>query len=137
MCKELILLCCLALSTQLLANEQPIPFPAEIQGGKKGLEDWANSRQATLPSVIQSLSLGSRGDVVVLYHSSGSGRPLVDTYVYGCNASNCSLLALKRGILIDPSAKEPLTSQLLKNKSEFLLTSSNGVAQLRLSLGGP
>lgn len=134
MYKELILLCCLAFPAQLLANEHLIPFPAEIQGGKKGLEGWANSRQATLPSAMQSLPLGSRGDIVVLYYSSGSGRALVEAYVYGCNASNCSLIALKRGIPIDPSAGEPLKSQLLKNKSEFLLTSSNGATQLRLSL---
>jgi len=122
------------LGTTVRASEPSLPFPASLAGGKSRLEAWATARQPQLPTTMESISRGS-GEIVMVYHHSGSGRPLVDAYVYGCNAENCSLLAFRRWILIpQQSIERPIRAQVRENGTRLEVRTSDGVVQLQVAI---
>lgn len=117
------------------AGEVPVPFPAEITGGKGRLEEWVRVNGFANTSSIQQHGYSDKGSIVVLYHSVGSGRPLVDAYVYACSSAICSLAASRMKIAINPSARTPLLSEFSASKKTLLLRTSDGVIALKVTLG--
>ncbi len=117
-----------------VANEIAVSFPAEVIGGEHELERLVRSGQLGSPPLIEKLHSDERGSIIIVYHNSGSGRPLLDVYIYGCTKSQCSLLALKRKILISTKVAKPIESRLSKSKSEIVVITSDGVTQLKISL---
>jgi hypothetical protein len=132
--KELaILIFAAAVSCQAKADAF-LSFPSEVEGGRKALELWLGQNNSNYSSGVESIKYKSSGEIVIVYHRSGSGLPLVDAYIYGCNSKNCSLIALMRAIQFEPRAKKPIVAELSSNSSELLLRTSDGVKHLRVAL---
>lgn len=117
------------------AGEIPVPFPAEITGGKAQLEEWIRFNGLEKTSSTQDHAYSREGWIVAVYHSAGSGRPLINAYVYACSPSICSLVASRMKISIDPKAATPLTSEISNSKNTFLLRTSDHVVRLKITLG--
>jgi hypothetical protein len=122
------------ISLAACANEMPVPFPAELAGGSVALNEWVKNHHLELPSSVEMVARYDEGDIVVVYHSSGSGMPLLDVYVYACSVSNCTLIAARRHIQIDHSVEKPIEARISSEGSEFVLSTQDGTVQLLFSL---
>jgi hypothetical protein len=70
---------------------------------------------------------------VVIYHARGSGRPFVDAFVYGCTSTNCSLVAVKRSVLVDSRVSPPLRI-VVDDERSLLKLLSGQLIELQISL---
>lgn len=105
-------------------------FPFEIDGGPDSLQEFVSSRNFVFLDKLNS-------SIVVLYESRGSGRALLDVYIYGCTPANCSLLALRRGVVVRASKfGEPIKNKLLDGGKVLSLRTSDGVEQFRVRFSG-
>ena len=101
--------------------EKLLPFPAGFKD-QRHLEDWVKSNQLTLPSetVVIANPEPGEGPIVVVFHSSGSGLPVVDAYLYGCDQT-CLLFAVRRFIGLRRDSPEPLVAELDVKRSRLVI----------------
>jgi hypothetical protein len=84
------------------------------------------------PGTVEYYPIAEARDIAVAYLPVGSGRPLVDIYIFECSSSLCSLFALKRWVPVESSIEQPFIVEvdlgsglsLRDNMSKLLLFAS-------------
>lgn len=113
---------------------QMLALPAWIEGGKPSLLKWLDSRKQEIVASTEAIRLSESDEVLVVYQSTGSGRPLVDAFVYTCRATSCFLVSAKRAIEIDPRLSAPLSAQVDAARGVVEIQTPAGGVQLRATI---
>jgi hypothetical protein len=108
------------------------PLPLEIDGGADGFITSIKSKLGPASVMFERNRFDSNSELVSVYHSVGSGVPLLDVYVYGCGKVQgvCQQVAVRRRVPFDGVAKRPITTSFNSKTGELKVSLSNGKVAL-------
>lgn len=126
--KCLGLLCLGLLVGQAQALSGTLEFPDTTEGTGP-IKQLVEEHHASPKTTYQSIHVAENAYLFLVSCDKGTALSSIYTYVYGCDAWYCQLLAMRH------SGKERVVGKLDEKKSELVLTSEDGeVVFLRMPL---